>query len=148
MYTIRDEGRADVINYIEMFYSSQRRHGSNELLSPVEFEKRFPKRLASVWRIEGDSLLCMLTDQVLRSPIESAGVKSDVKRPRLNGSYRPRADLNAQTLVLSLEHPAYYIAVGWFFVHCLWVPLATCRVKEVAAVNMYPTRKSQQWIRD
>ena len=48
VYTTREEGRADVVNYIEMFYNSQRRHGSNDLLSPVEFEERFSKRLASV----------------------------------------------------------------------------------------------------
>ena len=48
VYTTRDEGRADVVNYIEMFYNSQRRHGSNDLLSPVEFEERFSKRLAGV----------------------------------------------------------------------------------------------------
>ena len=48
VYTTREEGRADVFNYIEMFYNSQRRHGSNDLLSPVEFEERFSKRLASV----------------------------------------------------------------------------------------------------
>ena len=48
VYTTRDEGRADVVNYIEMFYNSQRRHGSNDLLSPVEFEELFSKRLASV----------------------------------------------------------------------------------------------------
>ena len=31
--------RKDVIDYIEMFYNSRRRHGFNEMLSPVEYEK-------------------------------------------------------------------------------------------------------------
>jgi len=48
VYTTRDEGRADVVNYIELFYNSQRRHGFNNQLSPVEFEERFSKRLLSV----------------------------------------------------------------------------------------------------
>ncbi|VUX55673.1 protein of unknown function [uncultured Woeseiaceae bacterium] len=40
--------RADVVDYIEMFNNSKRRHGFNDLLSPVEYEKRFTERLASV----------------------------------------------------------------------------------------------------
>jgi putative transposase len=48
VYATRDEGRTDVIHYIEMFYNSQRRHGFNNQLSPVEFEERFSKRLVSV----------------------------------------------------------------------------------------------------
>ncbi|MEQ3636555.1 IS3 family transposase, partial [Alcanivorax sp.] len=35
-------------DYIEMFYNSRRRHGSNEKLSPVEYEKRHQERLGSV----------------------------------------------------------------------------------------------------
>jgi putative transposase len=48
VYATRDEGRADVVSYIEMFYNSQRRHGFNNQPSPVEFEQRFSKRLVSV----------------------------------------------------------------------------------------------------
>jgi hypothetical protein len=33
---------------IEMFYNSKRRHGFNNLLSPVEYERRFTERLVSV----------------------------------------------------------------------------------------------------
>ena len=40
IYTTHDEARADVFDYIEMFYNSKRRHGSSGGLSPVEFEKR------------------------------------------------------------------------------------------------------------
>ncbi len=35
VYATRDDARADVFNYIEMFYSSQRRHSSAAGLSPV-----------------------------------------------------------------------------------------------------------------
>jgi len=42
------EARADIFDYIEMFYNNRRRHGSNEKLSPVEYEKRHQERLGSV----------------------------------------------------------------------------------------------------
>ena len=38
----------DIFNYIEMFYNSKRKHGSNNLLSPVEYENRYQERLRSV----------------------------------------------------------------------------------------------------
>ena len=48
VYATRDDARADVFNYIEMFYNSQRRHSSAAGLSPVEFEQRHSQRLKSV----------------------------------------------------------------------------------------------------
>jgi putative transposase len=39
---------ADVLNYIEIFYNSKRRYGSNNQLSPVEYERRFTERLEGV----------------------------------------------------------------------------------------------------
>ena len=48
IYSTRDDARGDVIDYIEMFYNSRRRHGFNEMLSPVEYEKQFTERLVSV----------------------------------------------------------------------------------------------------
>ena len=41
IYATRDEARSDVFDYIEMFYNPIRRHGSNDGLSPVEFERQF-----------------------------------------------------------------------------------------------------------
>ncbi len=41
IYPTRDEARSDVFDYIEMFYNPIRRHGSNDGLSPVEFERQF-----------------------------------------------------------------------------------------------------------
>ncbi|WCH38054.1 IS3-like element ISAs5 family transposase (plasmid) [Aeromonas salmonicida] len=41
IYSTRDEARSDVFDYIEMFYNPIRRHGSNDGLSPVEFERQF-----------------------------------------------------------------------------------------------------------
>ena len=38
----------DVFDYIEMFYNCKRKHGSNNLLSPVEYENRYQERLGSV----------------------------------------------------------------------------------------------------
>jgi len=48
IYSTRDDARGDVIDYIEMFYNSRRRHGFNEMLSPVEYEKQFIERLVGV----------------------------------------------------------------------------------------------------
>lgn len=41
IYSNHNEARADVFQYIEMFYSPKRRHSSNDGLSPVEFEKQY-----------------------------------------------------------------------------------------------------------
>lgn len=48
VYSTRDEARSDVFDYIEIFYKIKRKHGSNTLLSRVEFEKRYQERLGSV----------------------------------------------------------------------------------------------------
>lgn len=47
-YSTREEARADVFDYIEMFYNPKRRHSSAMQLSPVEFEKRYIQSLESV----------------------------------------------------------------------------------------------------
>ena len=39
-YKDREEARQDIFNYIEMIYNPVRRHGYNDDLSPIEFEKR------------------------------------------------------------------------------------------------------------
>jgi len=41
IYNTRDDARRDVFDYIEMFYNAKRRHGFNNQLSTVEFEKRY-----------------------------------------------------------------------------------------------------------
>lgn len=48
IYSTRDDARADVFGYIELFYNPKRRHGSNDGLSPVQFEKLNSTRLADV----------------------------------------------------------------------------------------------------
>lgn len=48
IYSTRDDARTDIVEYIEMFYNSKRRHSFNNLLSPVEYEKKFTERLVSV----------------------------------------------------------------------------------------------------
>ena len=47
-YKDREEARQDIFNYIEMFYNPVRRHGYNDDLSPVEFERRYLVNSASV----------------------------------------------------------------------------------------------------
>lgn len=42
------EARQDVFDYIELFYNSKRRHGYTNLLSPMQYEKQYFERLASV----------------------------------------------------------------------------------------------------
>jgi putative transposase len=40
-YVTREEVRADVFDYIEMFYNPRRRHSTLGQISPVEFERRY-----------------------------------------------------------------------------------------------------------
>jgi len=47
IYIDREEARRDVFDYIEMFYNPKRRHGFNDGLSPVEFEKQYFQRPGS-----------------------------------------------------------------------------------------------------
>lgn len=41
IYSTRGDAKSDIFDYIEMFYNSKRKHGSNNLLSPVEYENRY-----------------------------------------------------------------------------------------------------------
>lgn len=47
-YPDRELARRDIYDYIEMFYSPERRYGYNNKLSPIEYEKQFSRRLLSV----------------------------------------------------------------------------------------------------
>ncbi len=47
-YKTREEAKRAIFHYIEMFYNAKRRHGFNNQLSPVEFEKRYAASLESV----------------------------------------------------------------------------------------------------
>ena len=42
------EACSDLFEYMEMFYNRQRKHGYNDMLSPVEYEKRDFMKLGSV----------------------------------------------------------------------------------------------------
>lgn len=44
-----EEARQDIFNYIEMFYNPIRCHGYSDGLPPVEFEKQYLIKTASVW---------------------------------------------------------------------------------------------------
>lgn len=48
VYSNREDARTDIFEYIEMFYNAKRRHGSNNQLSPVEYEKQYNRELISV----------------------------------------------------------------------------------------------------
>ncbi len=48
IYRIREEGKADVFNYIELFYNSTRRHGNNNDVSLIEYEKNYFVKLQGV----------------------------------------------------------------------------------------------------
>jgi transposase InsO family protein len=41
IYRSRKEDKADVFNYIELFYNPTRRHRNNNDLSPMEYEKNY-----------------------------------------------------------------------------------------------------------
>lgn len=40
IYSTREQARRDVFDYIELFYNSKRRHGTNGMLSPIQFEMK------------------------------------------------------------------------------------------------------------
>ena len=48
IYKTRAEARADVFNYIELYYNPIRRHRSNNSLSPMAYEKKYYEMLLSV----------------------------------------------------------------------------------------------------
>ncbi len=48
IYNTRDEARADLFDYIEVFYNQRRRHSANNLLSPVDYEQQYQERLQGV----------------------------------------------------------------------------------------------------
>jgi len=47
-YRTRDEARADIFDYIEVFYNRKRRHGYLGNISPVDFEKQSTGSLSTV----------------------------------------------------------------------------------------------------
>jgi putative transposase len=48
IYPTRQHARADIFDYIEMFYHTKRRHGYTDKRSPVDDEKPYAMRLTSV----------------------------------------------------------------------------------------------------
>jgi len=48
IYLTRDDARADVFNYIEMFYNPKRCHSTTAGLSPAQFEQRHFQRPVGV----------------------------------------------------------------------------------------------------
>ncbi len=48
IYKTRNEARADVFNYIELFYNPVRRHGNNNGLPPAKFEEQYFMKLSGV----------------------------------------------------------------------------------------------------
>lgn len=48
IYKTRDEAKAEIFDYIEGFYNSRRNHGTNNWLSPKNFEERYFNELESV----------------------------------------------------------------------------------------------------
>ena len=48
IYASRTEARSDIFEYIEMFYNTKRRHGSNGQRSPLDYEKAHQKMVICV----------------------------------------------------------------------------------------------------
>lgn len=48
IYKTRNEARADIFNYIELFYNPVRRHGNNNGLAPMQFEQQYFMKLSGV----------------------------------------------------------------------------------------------------
>lgn len=52
---MREEARADISDYIEIFYNSMRWHGSSDQMPPTEYDNQYHQRLRSIEIIRGDS---------------------------------------------------------------------------------------------
>lgn len=39
-YATREKARQDIFDYIEIFYSPKKKHGNNNILSPIDFEQQ------------------------------------------------------------------------------------------------------------
>lgn len=54
IYPTREAAKIDIFNYIEMLYNTKRQHGSNDGMSPVEYERQYfdesEKCLVKKWR--------------------------------------------------------------------------------------------------
>ena len=48
IYKTRSEARAEIFNYIELFYNPSRRHGNNDGVSPIQFEQQYYQKLSSL----------------------------------------------------------------------------------------------------
>ena len=48
IYRTHNEARADLFDYIEMFYNPKRKHVRNGMLSPVEFERQHKTKTEGV----------------------------------------------------------------------------------------------------
>lgn len=48
IYLNREQAKQDIFDYIEMFYNPKRRHGNNNDVSPIEFEKNYFMKLESI----------------------------------------------------------------------------------------------------
>lgn len=48
IYSDREQAKQDIFDYIEMFYNAKRRHGNNDDVSSVEFEKNYFMKLRSL----------------------------------------------------------------------------------------------------
>ncbi|MBK5013400.1 IS3 family transposase [Pantoea sp. S62] len=55
IYGTLEEARINILDYIEMFYNSKRRHGPSHQMSPIEYENQYYQPLGSIWITRGDS---------------------------------------------------------------------------------------------
>ncbi|MCO4800295.1 MAG: IS3 family transposase [Colwelliaceae bacterium] len=54
IYKSIEEGKADIFNNIELFYNPTRRHGNNNDLSSMAYEKNYFLKQLSVKKTRGD----------------------------------------------------------------------------------------------
>jgi putative transposase len=48
IYKTRSEAKAEIFNYIKLFYNPSRRHNNNDGVSQIEFEKQYYQKLSSL----------------------------------------------------------------------------------------------------
>ena len=90
-YRTRDEARADIFDYIEVFYNRKRRHGYLGNISPVDFEKRSAKSLETVHEFRAKPFGPFATLAMLVSTSGFSGASVMASSRRYPSSY-PIAD--------------------------------------------------------
>lgn len=100
IYVDREEARQDVFDYIEMIYNPTRRHGYNNNLSPVEFEKQYFSRVVKCLGQTGRFM------HLAHRMIDLSGlIVKNEQNPDRNRNHRPKSGRKTSWVLLMAISP-------------------------------------------